>query len=96
MELYDNVSRERKDITKTCPCNAIYRVFSAVKPENFIRKFSIFLTCLLKTLILGTRLGLGEAVLTSTHKSQYMFWIKDKKNRYTPIYSIFIEFNSGV
>ena len=40
--------------TKTCPCN-IQRFFSAVKIENFIRKFLIFLIFLLNTLIVGTR-----------------------------------------
>ena len=52
---------------KTCPCN-IQRIFSEAKIENFIGKIRFILICLLKTLIVGTRLNcLAEAVLTSTH-----------------------------
>ena len=43
------------NITKTSPCNIEGFFFSEKKEENFISKTLIFLTFLLKTLIVGTR-----------------------------------------
>ena len=48
-------------ITKTCPYN-IQRIFSAVKIKNFIRKMLMFLTFLLKTLIMETLSCFGAKI----------------------------------
>ena len=50
-------------------------IFSAVKIEKFVRKILIFLIYLLKTLIVGTGYN---------RYPQSMFWIENKKNKYTP------------
>ena len=64
------------------------KIFSAVKIQKFTRKIVIFFIFLLKTYM-----GLTETVLTSTHyvirggSNEYplcMFWLKNKKIRYTP------------
>ena len=68
-----------------------YAVFFSLKIENFIGKknlmFSIFL---LKTLVVGTR----QNRLANKYP-QSMFWIKNKKNRYTPANPIFV-YKSGL
>ena len=69
-------------ITKNCSCN-IQIIFSEAKNENFIGKILIFQILLLKTLWVHVR---------TTHAyPQSMFWIKNKKIRYTlanPSFSI--------
>ena len=43
-------------VTKTCTCNILKDIFSAVKIENFIgKKKKIYFTFLLKTSIVDTR-----------------------------------------
>ena len=67
-------------------------IFSAVKNENFIGKFLILLILLL--ILLSIKIFLltlfdivvNEAVLTSTRN---LFWIRNKKNMYSPVYPNF-------
>ena len=68
--------------------HAIYRVFSAVKIENFQKKsFDIFL-------IFAQNIDCGYTLEPprrgcSNEKPQSIFWSKNRKNRYTPAYPSF-------
>ena len=80
-------SYKLRHITKTCPCN-IQRIFSAIRIENFTRKkidiFNIFAQNIHCGYTLETPRRGG-----SNDYPQCMFWIKNKKNRYTPAYPSF-------
>ena len=74
-------------IMKTCPCNTS-RFFSPVKIENFIGFLkNIFL-------IFAQNIDFGYTLEPprrggSNEYPQSMFWSKNKKNRYTPVYPSF-------
>ena len=58
-------------LTRTCLCN-ILRYFSGVKTEHFHQK----------------EVGIPNIFVQSMHRGypQCMFWIKNKKNMYTPVH----------
>ena len=74
-------------ITKTCPCNKQI-FFLALKLENSqLKKFDIFL-------VFAQNIDCGYTLEPprrggSNEYPQSMFWSKNKKNRYTPVYPIF-------
>ena len=58
-------------ITKICPCN-IQRFFSAIKMENFqLKNFGVFHV-------------FAQNIYCIHEYPQSMFWIKNKKTRFTP------------
>ena len=66
-------------VTKICPC-ITQRMLSTLKIENFQQKiFDIFL-------IFAQNIDCGYTLEGSNKYPQSMFWIKNKKNRYTPAY----------
>ena len=74
-------------ITKTCPCY-IQRFFKVIKNENFQKKnLDIFL-------IFAQNIDCGYTLEPprrggSNVYPQSMFWSKNKKNRYSPMYPSF-------
>ena len=69
-------------MTKTRPCN-IQIFFSSLKKQNFIGNFFIFF------LIFAPNIDCGYTLEPprrggSNEYPQFMFWSKNKKNRYTP------------
>ena len=73
-------------------CEGNIQFFSVAKFESFIRKFLIFLTFLLKTLIVGTCLNcLAEAVQTTTHNLCFGSKIKN-----ILLQTLFFLYKSGV
>ena len=53
-------------------------IFLALKIENFqLKNFDIFL-------IFAQNIDCGYTLSVSNEYPQYMFWSKNKKNRYTP------------
>ena len=81
-------------IMKICPCN-IQRFFCALKIGNFqLKIFDIFL-------IFAQNIDCGYTLEPpcqggSNEYPQSMFWSKNKKNRYTPVYPSFAIHKSGV
>ena len=74
-------------ITKTCPCNN--QIFLALKIENFqLKKFDNFLI-FAQNIDFGCTLEPSRLGGSSNEYPQSMFWGKNKKNRYTPVYPSF-------
>ena len=74
-------------ITKTCPCN-IQRFILAIKNENFHPKKNDFFLIFAQNIDCGCTLEPPHRG-GSNEYPQFMFWSKNKKNRYTHAYPSF-------
>ena len=71
------------------------QIFFAVKIKNFIRKLLIFFLFFAQNI--DCRYALEPPRQDGSKEyPQSMFWSKNKKNRYTPAYSSFFLYKSGV